>query len=372
MNLEQEHHTHSQHSQRCNTSVQKAKGSDQLLPTTIMSSANKRKRTPDSAENAQLPQESSTVTEAETALQAEPNSSTIITEAVDLIFPEQPAVTEATAHPAVPEPATPPLPAGGAVQPFAPVLLLPPHGQGGNRARFMAGMQPTKVSCDLTSAPTNPGMRFSFEAIILVVYPAKTTPPERRYVELIDNHGTTGITVWNAYVHALKPTTVGSVVKFTRLCLTMHNGKKSLTMSKDSTMHVETPEHQSGLSLWWSNLLMEPPLSCSEFHDMPAASVVNISGILGLISQEEKIVNGEIKMLLILYITDQSGKLEIRSWNHADVEFLQYREQPVLFRRVRVCLYAGTRTGELLTGSNGTTITTNFEKRKQLEDYWVN
>ena len=239
----------------------------------------------------------------------------------------------------------------------------------GNRARFLAGMQPSKVSCDLTSAPTNPGMRFSFEAIVVVAYPAKTSPPERRYVELMDEYGTTGITVWNSYVHALKPTSVGCVVKFTRLSLTMHNGKKSLTMAKDSTMHVEEPSHVSHLSKWWSGLLTEPAITCAKFHDMPAGSIVNVSGILGFISQEEKIVNGEVKLLLILYITDKTGKIEIRSWNHTDVEFMQYRERPLLFNRMRVSLYAGNRTADLLTGNNGTQITSNFDSR-DLEAYW--
>lgn len=239
----------------------------------------------------------------------------------------------------------------------------------GNRARFLQGMQPTKVSCDLTSAPTNPGMRFSFEAIILVVYPAKTTPPERRYVELIDQYGTTGITVWNSYVHAVKPTSVGCVIKFTRLSLTMHNGTKSLTMAKDSTMQVEEPNYVGQLTKWWSELLSEPAITCAKFHDMTAGSMVNVSGILGFISQEEKMVNGERKFLLILYITDRTGKLELRSWNHSDVEFLQYRERPVMFNRVRVSLYAGTRTADLLTGQNGTQITTHFDSR-DLEAYW--
>jgi hypothetical protein len=196
------------------------------------------------------------------------------------------------------------------------------------------------------------------------------TPPERRYVELVDEYGTTGITVWNAYVHVLKTATVGCAIKFSRLALTMHNGKKSLTMAKDSTMHVESADHSGRLSMWWSKLLEEPAITCAKFHDMPPATVVNVSGIVGFIAQEEKNVNGEVKMLLILYITDATGKLELRSWNHTDVEFLQYKERPVLFQRVRVCTYAGTRTGELLTGSNGTKVITDFDSRS-LEAYWA-
>jgi hypothetical protein len=65
-------------------------------------------------------------------------------------------------------------PVAGAIMtaPESAAVLRSPGGaalSGGNRARFMAGMQPSKVSCDLTSAPTNPGMRFSFEAIIVMI-----------------------------------------------------------------------------------------------------------------------------------------------------------------------------------------------------------
>jgi len=262
-------------------------------------------------------------------------------------------------HPPSPPPAAPPLQLGAAAEV-----------SGGNRARFMSCMQPAKITCDLTSVPTSPGMRFSFEAIVAVLYPAKMSPPERRYVELMDEHGTTGITIWNSYVHAIRTATVGCVVKFTRLAITVHNGKKSLTMGKDSTMHVEAPDATGRLPLWWKQLLEAPRISCLEFHDMPSARIVNVAGVLGFICQEEKIVNGEPKMLLIMIITDRTGKIEIRSWNHSDAEFLQYKERPILLKRVRVCQYAGTRTGELLTGDNGSRITTAFDS-EDLQKYWA-
>jgi hypothetical protein len=240
----------------------------------------------------------------------------------------------------------------------------------GNRARFMAGLQPSKVTCDLTTTPVSPGLRFSFEAVIVVVYPASTSPPERRYIEVIDQHGTTGITVWNQNAHVVNRDSVGCVVKFTRLALTMHNGKKNLTMSKESTMHIEMPTADGMLMKWWRSLLSEPTLTCIQFHDTPALQIVNISGILGCIHTEEKNVKGEPKILLVLLLTDRTGKIEIRSWNHSDTEFKRFQEKPVLLKRVRVCLYAGTRTGELLTGSNGTTITTDFD-HSDLDKYWA-
>lgn len=254
-----------------------------------------------------------------------------------------------------------PMPPPNAVAPGAAV--------NGNRARFMAGLQPTKVSCDLTTTPVAPGLRFSFEAIVLVVYPASASPPERRYVELMDPHGSTGITVWNSHALAINTSSVGCVVKFTRLALTMHNGKKNLTMSKDSTMHLELPSYECMLTKWWKSLMMEPPLTCIQFHDTPTLSVVNIAGVLGCIYVEEKIVKGEVKNLLVLIITDRTGKVEIRSWNHVDTEFKRFVEKPILLKRVRVCLYAGTRNAELITGDNGTMITTDFD-HSDLDKYW--
>jgi hypothetical protein len=246
---------------------------------------------------------------------------------------------------------------------------VPPASPAGNRARFMANLQPAKVTCDLTSAPVSPGLRFSFEAIVIVVYPASQTPPERRYVELMDSHGSTGITVWNQYVHALGQSSVGCAVKFTRLAITMHNGKKNLTMAKDSTMHVEPPTYDGMHVKWWQGLLAEPSINCLQFHDTPALTIVNVAGILGFIQVEEKTVKGEIKSLLVLHLTDRTGRIEIRSWNHSDTEFKRYQERPILLKRVRVCLYAGSRTGELLTGPNGSLVTTDFDHR-DLDLYW--
>jgi hypothetical protein len=246
------------------------------------------------------------------------------------------------------------------------VAVPPPPG--GNRARFLAGIQPTKVSCDLTNVAATPGLRFSFEAIVTVVYPASASPPERRYIELADAQGFTGITVWNSYAHAITAECVGRVIKFTRLSIAVHNGKKSLTMSKESTMHVENATYENLLSNWWRGLLTQPILNALQFHDS-TEGIVNVSGVLGLIQVEEKMVKGVPKLLLVLHLTDASGRLEIRSWNHSDTEFLQFREQPVLLKRVRVVTYAGQKVGELLGGDTGTTVTSEFDS-KDLRTYW--
>ncbi len=240
---------------------------------------------------------------------------------------------------------------------------------GGNRSRFMAGVQPAKVTCNISTLPLTPGIRWSFKAICIVVYPASTSPPERRYVLLADAHGTTGITVWNANVKALGPHAVGSCVSFTRLALAVHNGKKSLTMSKESSVHVDSVSQDGPEANWWRGLLSHRPLTALQFQDAMEDTIVNVAGILGLITVEEKTVRHDSKNLLVLRFTDRTGQFEVRSWNHSDAEFLKYKERPLMLQRVRVTMYAGQRVGELLDGDNGTIISTDFD-RTDLEKYW--
>ncbi len=246
---------------------------------------------------------------------------------------------------------------------------LPLAVAGGNRARFMAGVQPAKVTCDISSLPLTPGIRWSFKAVCIVVYPASSSPPERRYVLLADAHGTTGITVWNANVKALGSHAVGACVSFTRLAIAVHNGKKSLTMTKESSVHVESPHYDGPESIWWRHLLTQSPLSALQFQEAAEDAIVNVSGILGLISVEEKTVRCDSKSLLVLRLTDRSGQFEVRSWVHSDAEFLQFREKPIMLQRVRVTMYAGQRVGELLDGPCGTIITSSFDQTDLIK-YW--
>ena len=89
-----------------------------------------------------------------------------------------------------------------------------------------------------------------------------------------------------------------------------------------------------------------------------------------LIQVEEKKVKSDNKNLLVLHMTDRTGRFEIRSWNHSDTEFLQYHERPILLKRVRVSMYAGQRVGELLDGPHGTVVSTDFDST-DLRSYWT-
>lgn len=67
---------------------------------------------------------------------------------------------------------------------------------GSNRQRFMANCQPLRVCCDLRNVGLHAaGVRFSFQAVVFVVYPA-SEKPDRRHVLLADQFGCTGLTVW--------------------------------------------------------------------------------------------------------------------------------------------------------------------------------
>ena len=66
-----------------------------------------------------------------------------------------------------------------------------------NRDRILAACSPVKVNCSLTfPGLSNPNIRFDFQAVVLIVYPA-CDKPDRRHVALADRYGVTGITVWS-------------------------------------------------------------------------------------------------------------------------------------------------------------------------------
>ena len=242
--------------------------------------------------------------------------------------------------------------------------------QGSNRERFMANCQPLKVCCDLSVAGLhNSNTRFSFQAIVLIVYPA-TVKPDRRHILLIDSRGCTGITIWNENVHLFSASSVGQVVRFTKLSLSSHNGQRSLSMSRDSTLtFVSTAVSACEESKWWSSLLENRPLRIIDVHDQEENSMISVSGIVGTISTETKRVKNEDKDLMCMRITDRTGFVDVRSWNHSESEFNSFREKPILFKRVRVTAYAGIRMIELLDAS-GSQVLSDFEGAADLASYW--
>jgi hypothetical protein len=252
------------------------------------------------------------------------------------------------------------------------VLPLPasPASPGNNRNRFMANCQPLQVSCDLSSVGLhNNSMRFSFTAIVLIVYPP-CEKPERRHIQLIDSRGSTGLTVWGPHVALFSSSSVGQVIKFSKLSMIMYNGKKGLSMCRDTTISI-----QSALSIaseeakWWSNVLQKAPVRIIDIHDLNEECVVNVAGIIGSLSTEIKRVRNVDKELLCIRLTDRSGFVDMRSWSHSEAEFSSFLERPLLIRRVRVTSFGGLKILELLEGS-GTVLVPEFTGAADLALYW--
>jgi hypothetical protein len=246
-----------------------------------------------------------------------------------------------------------------------------PLSPGSNRQRFMENCQPLQVCCDLaTVGMHNTSVRFSFTAIVLVVFP-ETKNPERRHIQLIDQRGSTGLTLWNDNVRMFSTASVGLVVKFTKLAMVFVNGKKSLSMGRDSTVSfVNTVAVPTEESKWWRSLLLCKPLRIIDVHDCEVDVVISVSGIVGLIYTERKRVKDQDRDLLCMRMTDMTGFIDIRSWTHSEQEFAHFLEQPMMLQRVRVCSFAGTKTLELLSGT-GTIVVEEFEGKRELQKYWA-
>lgn len=234
----------------------------------------------------------------------------------------------------------------------------------------MANSQPLKVCCDLSTVGLhNASMRFTFQAVALIVYP-ESIKPERRHLQLIDSRGSTGLTVWGPHVKLFSPSSVGQVVKFTRLSLVVQNGRKGLSMSRDSTVtFVSDAAGACEESKWWASLLQVPPLRIIDVHDVEDDLIVSVKGIVGTISTEIKKVKLEDKELLCMRLTDRTGFIDIRSWCHSEAEFERFRERPVCFKRVRVTSFSGMKILELLDAS-GTVLQDEFDGAADLRQYW--
>jgi DNA polymerase III alpha subunit len=149
----------------------------------------------------------------------------------------------------------------------------------------------------------------------------------------------------------------------------IHNGKKVLSVGRDTNVQflpsaIETEEFK-----WWRSLAAKPFLRIIDVHDCEDDSIVNVAGIVGMISSETKRVRSDNKELMTMRLTDRTGFVDVRSWNHAETEFKAYLEKPLLLQRIRVTSYAGIKVCELLDG-NGTNVVSSFLGQEDLEQYW--
>lgn len=243
-----------------------------------------------------------------------------------------------------------------------------PPSPAGNRDRFRQSLMPLQVTCDLSTASTDPGMRFSFQGIVLVVYPASNNP-SRRHVLIGDGRGIVGITVWNTHVQAFSFTSIGQLALFTKVSLTNMNGIRGLVLSKESNISFSV-SNEHFAQVWWNSIVKQPAVPAIHFHDCKDNSIVNVAGILGNVVVEQKNVRSDAKELLQLQLVDRTGIIMVRSWNHGGALFAPLSDSPVLIQRVRVTSFAGMKIAEMFDGSGTVIQKGDFEGAQDLMKFW--
>jgi hypothetical protein len=134
----------------------------------------------------------------------------------------------------------------------------------------MAGFLPARTCCNMDLCRSPSGTKFQLYGICIAVFPAASNP-ERRYIQLADNTGSVGVTLWNANVHKFSSkSVVGALVSLNKVTISTHHGKKQLTLTRDS--HVEvgdtSSDPQHSVSQWWQQLLSQVPKSYGAVHDV--------------------------------------------------------------------------------------------------------
>ena len=236
-----------------------------------------------------------------------------------------------------------------------------------NRSRFLQGCQPVRISCNLDLMRSPAGAKIAITAICIAVFPASRNP-DRRYIQLSDQYGSAGLTVWNHNVSLFGPATVGKVVNCKRLVVQSHNGKRCLTMARDSTIEVED-DGQHAVMDWWKGLLHARARNALEAHNSEDNDIITLSGVVGQVSEETKVVNGAARVLTTIHMVDATGKFMLRTWNHVHQQFQVFVDKPVSIQRVRVVSFAGEKLAEFLDG-NGSVILTDFTGCSALKDWW--
>jgi hypothetical protein len=243
-----------------------------------------------------------------------------------------------------------------------------PPSPASNRERFRAAQMPHQITCDLSMISIEPGLRFTFQGIVLVVFPSSTNPL-RRHVLIGDGRGTVGITVWNAHVNSFSAESVGQLLVVSKVSVAVHNGTRGIALNKESTVQFNTlAEHFA--STWWQGIPHQPAVSAILFCEQKDNSVINVAGIVGSVTVEQKTVRNDSRDLVTIKVVDRTGIIVLRTWNHSADSFLPHVDSPVLFRRVRVTSFGNQKTGELFDG-NGSVLSFDFEGAEDLKKFWA-
>jgi hypothetical protein len=166
----------------------------------------------------------------------------------------------------------------------------------------------------------------------------------------------TGVTVWNTDVSKITKSDLGSTVTITRASVSLYQGKKSLVLSKDSTVSVGSAA-PTPVDNWWAQIATQPPLPLPAALVASDNSIINIFGILAYTTAEEKEMNGELRRVYSIHMVSHSAKFQLRGWDldPSTVEFIEHlKDQVVKVSRIRISSYAEVKVGEILEGPKGT------------------
>lgn len=248
------------------------------------------------------------------------------------------------------------------------VLVVNPPSPGNNRDRFRAALMPSQITCDLSAVVVDPGHRFTFQGIVLVVYPSSANPL-RRHVLVGDGRGVVGITVWNAHVNSFSSDTVGQLLVVSKVTVVIHNGTRGITLNKESCVSFNTLVDHFAVS-WWQAIPIQSAVSAIIFCDQKDNTVVNVAGIIGSVSVEQKTVRCDARDLVTIKLVDRTGIITLRTWNHSSDSFLPLVDTPVMFQRVRVTSFSSQKSGELFDGSGTIVIKEKFAGAEDLKKFW--
>jgi hypothetical protein len=245
--------------------------------------------------------------------------------------------------------------------------VLPPS-PASNRDRFRASLMPSQVTCDLSNVTVEPGHRFTFQGIVLVVFPASSNPL-RRHVLVGDGRGVVGITVWNALVNSFSSESIGQLVVVTKVSVVIHNGSRGITLNKESTVQFNSlVDHFA--TVWWQSLKDQRAVSAILFCEQKDNAIVNVAGIVGTVTVEQKTVRHDARDLVTIKLVDRTGIITLRTWNHHADSFLPLVDAPLLIRRVRVTSFGSQKTGELFDGTGSIMVTGDFVGADDLKKFW--
>ncbi len=162
--------------------------------------------------------------------------------------------------------------------------------------------------------------------------------------------------MWNTDVNKFTKSILGATVTITRASVSMYQGKKSLVMSKDSTITIGSavPTPVDG---WWAQIATQPPLPVAAALVAADNRIINIFGILAFTVTEEKEMNGELRRIISVHFASHAAKFQLRGWDldPSTVAIIDHlKDQVVKVSRIRISSYAEVKVGEILEGVNGT------------------